>query len=702
MREESSLNTIESAFSLPQLCRYFSELSPRPMLAVEGPTSIVRYVNAAFLSLSGASREELIGQPFAVCVPEGEKNGCVGLLERVYRSGRPESLAEQNHRDRHPAYWSYTVWAILGTDEHPAGVMIQVTDSTEIALYRIQAAAMNQALIVGSVRQHELTEAADDLNEKLRAQVLERRRIENALRESEDRVHRALDAGELGTFNLELATNALTTDARFRAVFGVAEERINYDHAFVLLHPEDRERVIDTFAAAIRPVDPIPYVAEYRVVHPDGSIHWVHARGRSAFVGEEPGRKPTSFDGTIADITERKRTEEELKKSHLVLQSHAREVTRLNESLNAIGKEREYFIAVLSHELRTPLNPVLLAASMLQKDRRLDGDTRQIMQMIHGNITLEARLIDDLLDMTRMERGKLSLVRKPVDLRAVIEGAVEVCRADLDTGEFKLSVESGNGSQFIDADAGRLQQVFSNLLRNAIKFTPAGGTIRMRSYCNGDTCTTEVSDSGQGMEAVFIPRAFSAFEQSDKSPARKAGLGLGLAICKTIVELHEGTITAQSEGKGRGATFIVTLPALKGVARETVEKTPAPSELARAVKPLRILLVEDHADTARLMRRLLAIDGHEVRWAADVAAALQLAATFDFDLLLSDLGLPDGTGVDLMRALREKGSLLPGIILSGYGQDRDIERSLEAGFAAHLVKPLSLQQLHQTMATLVA
>ena len=688
MREESSLNTIESAFSLPQLCRYFSELSPRPMLAVEGPAAIVRHVNPAFLSLSGTSRDELIGQPFALCVPEGEKNGCIGLLDRVYRTGRPESLAEQKHGDGQAVYWTYTVWAILGADERPAGVMIQVMDSTETALFRAQAAAMNEALIVGAVRQHELTGAADDLNDKLR--------------ESENRVRRALDAGELGTFTIDPATNGLTADARFHAIFGVVDGPIDYEGAFAIVHPEDRPGQRDAVAAATRPIDPVPYISEYRIVHPDGSIRWILARGRAAFSGEGLARKLLSFDGTVADITERKRTEEALSNSYVELQSHAREVTRLNESLNAIGKEREYFIAVLSHELRTPLNPVLLAASMLQKDRRLDGDTRQIMQMIHGNITLGARLIDDLLDMTRMERGKLSLVRKPVDLRAVIEGAVEVCRADLDAGEFKLSVESGNGSQFIDADAGRLQQVFSNLLRNAIKFTPAGGTIRMRSYCNGDTCTTEVSDSGQGMEAVFIPRAFSAFEQSDKSPARKAGLGLGLAICKTIVELHEGTITAQSEGKGRGATFIVTLPAVKGVARETVEKTPAPSELARAVKPLRILLVEDHADTARLMRRLLAIDGHEVRWAADVAAALQLAATFDFDLLLSDLGLPDGTGVDLMRALREKGSLLPGIVLSGYGQDRDIERSLEAGFAAHLVKPLSLQQLHQTMATLVA
>lgn len=701
MDRQSTWMIGDRAINLPLLCRYSSDLSPYPMLAVEGSNSIVRYVNDAFLKLSGVSREALLGRPFAEGVPEGAMNGCVDLLERVYRTGRHEFLMEQKHGEREPAYWSYGVWPIQGMDQRPAGLMIQVMECTEVALSRTRAKEANEAMMLSAVKQHELAEAAEDLNRQLRNQFLERKRVDEALRESEERVRRALEAGELGTFNIDPATNSLTTDARFLAIFGVAEEQIDYEGAFALVHPDDRQGQRDAVAAATRPIDPVPYMAEYRIVHPDGSIRWVHAKGRARFVGEGPERKLMSFDGTVAGITERKRTEEELVKSHQVLQSHAKEVMRLNESLQAIGKEREYFIAVLSHELRTPLNPVLLAASMLEKDARLDEDTRQLMRMVHANITLEARLIDDLLDITRMERGKLSVVRQPVDLKGVIDGAIEACRADLDAGGLTLSVDSGRGSHFVNADAGRMQQVVSNLIRNAIKFTPAGGTIRIRSYCSGDSCSVEVRDSGMGMEAEFIPRAFEAFEQGDKSRARKAGLGLGLAICKTIVELHEGSIVAKSEGKGRGSTFIVTLPTLRGMVKLPVEGEPTLPDGPGGLKGLRILLVEDHPDSARLMRRLLIAEGHAVQLAGDVATALNLAGAQSFDLLLSDLGLPDGTGVDLMRTLRAAGSRLPGIVLSGYGQDQDIARSLEAGFAAHLVKPLSLKQLRNAMAELI-
>jgi two-component system, chemotaxis family, CheB/CheR fusion protein len=323
------------------------------------------------------------------------------------------------------------------------------------------------------------------------------------------------------------------------------------------------------------------------------------------------------------------------------------------------------------------------------------------MQMIQRNVTLEARLIDDLLDMTRMERGKLTLDRRPLDLGRVRAQAVEACGADLESCGLTLELSLGSGPQTVEGDMGRLQQVFSNLLRNSIKFTPAGGSIRVRSRREQQMFVVDVSDSGAGIDPEFIPRAFSAFEQADKTHTRKAGLGLGLAICKTIVDLHGGTITAQSEGKGLGATFVVSLPAMAGARPATGQHEPAEPEEPRPVKPLRILLVEDHADTARFMRRLLTKDGHAVQWAGNVAAGLKLAAEQPFDLLLSDLGLPDGTGVDLMRALRREGSMLPGIVLSGYGQDEDVARSCQAGFAAHLVKPLSPEKLHDAIAALV-
>jgi len=374
------------------------------------------------------------------------------------------------------------------------------------------------------------------------------------------------------------------------------------------------------------------------------------------------------------------------------------ELTDTSESLNArlqaAVKEKEYFIAVLSHELRTPLTPVLFAASIHQDDQSIEPGMREIMQMIYRNITLEARLIDDLLDMTRMERGKLTLDRSAVDLRRVVERAVENCKVDLEGAQLTLDVDAGIWPLIVDADAVRMQQVFSNLLRNAIKFTPAGGSIRIRFRCDPDSCAVEVIDTGIGLDPAFLPNAFSAFEQGDKTSARGAGLGLGLAICKTIVDLHGGIISVQSDGKDRGATFIVTLPAIAGAHSAAVEAVPAARRRAR---PLRILLVEDEPDTARAMRHLLKADGHSVLWAADVADAMKHAEANQFDLLLSDLGLPDGSGIDLMRALRQQGLMFPGIVLSGYGQDQDLARTEEAGFAAHLIKPLSVQMLRDAI-----
>jgi two-component system CheB/CheR fusion protein len=296
-----------------------------------------------------------------------------------------------------------------------------------------------------------------------------------------------------------------------------------------------------------------------------------------------------------------------------------------------------------------------------------------------------------------MERGKLLMDRRRVDLRSVLEQALAACRAELEAAGLTADLETGAGLPIVEADAARLQQVFSNLLRNSIKFTPPGGSICVRSSCDGDSCVVEVIDNGAGIAPEFLPRVFSAFEQGDKAQSRSGGLGLGLAICKMVVSLHGGDITAHSDGKGKGAKFVVRLPAL--VERPAIAAAPGSGEpdRPRPGKPLRILLVEDHADTAGIIRRLLKADGHTVHWVASVGEALKIAAAYEFDLLLSDLGLPDGTGVELMGSLRQRGSAFPGIVLSGYGQDQDITRTREAGFAAHLIKPLNAQTLREAI-----
>jgi len=268
---------------------------------------------------------------------------------------------------------------------------------------------------------------------------------------------------------------------------------------------------------------------------------------------------------------------------------------------------------------------------------------------------------------------------------------------EIESCHLTVYVESNNMPQVVFADESRLLQVFTNLLRNAAKFTPAGGKIHIRSRWEEGKCTVEVIDTGEGIDAEFLPRIFSAFEQRESPYTRRRGLGLGLAICKTIVGLHEGTITASSKGKGEGTTFVVTLPAAElELSTPDLESPPAPV-VPPARVPRRILLVEDHADTAKMMSRILKHDGHTVQWAADMAAGLRLAGSDEFDLLLCDLGLPDGTGWEFMHALRACGSTLPGIVLSGYGQDQDLQRSRDAGFQAHLTKPVNLQTLRDAI-----
>ena len=410
-------------------------------------------------------------------------------------------------------------------------------------------------------------------------------------------------------------------------------------------------------------------------------------------VGGEGSRKVAIL---FNDITERKRVENDLKSASISAE-HAKAAA---EDAN---RAKDHFLAVLSHELRTPLAPVVVSVSMLLQDPRLDPDTRDNLEMIRRNVELETRLIDDLLDVTRIERGKVELDRQPVELATILRRAAEVCTPDIEARKLEFRVDLGPEAPYlIFADAARLQQVIWNLLKNAIKFTPKGGTISLCCFREHDHVRVEVRDSGVGIEPHVLPRLFNAFEQGDRRITRQfGGLGLGLAISKALAEMHGGTLTAASPGHGRGATFILRLPllpALKSAISNSEILTPA------APTPpvcLRILLVEDHGDTARVMHRLLSVEGHQVHSAADVATALRLAQEQPFDLLLSDLGLPDGSGLDLLHQLRAQGHTFPAIALSGFGRDQDIQQSRAAGFLTHLTKPVSLPKLADALAKVI-
>jgi len=424
----------------------------------------------------------------------------------------------------------------------------------------------------------------------------------------------------------------------------------------------------------------------------DGSYRWFLSR---AIPIRDKQGKVLCWFGTNTDVTEQLQTQAEL--------AAAKEsAERAKEVAEQANRAKDHFLAVLSHELRTPLTPVVIGLSILEDRPDFDPKIRETLGMIRSNVEMEARLIDDLLDVTRIARGKVELNRTPVELCTIIQRAVEVCRPDIEARRLHFGVDLGPAAPYwVEADVSRLQQVFWNLLKNSVKFTPHDGCVGIRCLPNGEHVLVEVKDSGIGIEPGSLSRIFDAFEQTDRSATRQfGGLGLGLAISKALVELHGGNIEAHSEGRNKGATFRIRLPLS---ARVRQPEVPMPAAAPQGVvRPLHILLVEDHGVTAQMIRMVLAEKGHTVELAGDVATALKLANWKTFDLLLSDLGLPDGSGHDLIRELRERGHKFPAIALSGYGQEEDISRSYQAGFAAHLTKPASREAIFGMVASVAS
>jgi HAMP domain-containing protein/signal transduction histidine kinase/ActR/RegA family two-component response regulator len=371
-------------------------------------------------------------------------------------------------------------------------------------------------------------------------------------------------------------------------------------------------------------------------------------------------------------------------------QSLAAELQKTNLELEEKARSnlaKDHFLAMLSHELRTPLTPVLACALALESEPELPKDIQESLQMIRRNVELEARLIDDLLDLTRIDRGKVQLNFDVVDAHTLLQNALEICQAEIDRKHLTHSLNLGAQKVHMRADPARLQQIFWNLINNAVKFTPPNGQIIIttRNDSNGQV-RVEIADTGLGIEAEALPKIFDAFEQGGRT--QLGGLGLGLAISKTLVEAHKGTITAQSAGRNKGSTFTLVFPTCE---KAEAQIAPAVSPQLPERQPMRILLVEDHEDTNRSLTNLLRRRGYHVQSALNFQSAVDLGANEQFDVLISDLALPDGSGIDLMQKLSSKPLLR--IALTGFGMEDDIRKSYEAGFQHHLVKPIDLNKL---------
>ena len=396
----------------------------------------------------------------------------------------------------------------------------------------------------------------------------------------------------------------------------------------------------------------------------------------------------------------------ELQKTNLELAEKAETQAQLlreqaaRAEAEAANKAKDRFIAMLSHELRASLSPILFLSSSLGQDPAVPDHIREQLDVIARNVELEARLIDDLLDVTRISQGKLSLTFETVDAHELLRSSLGICSNEISAKSLTVHLELEAIGHHIRADAARLRQVFWNLIKNAVKFTPPGGQLQLRSSNpQSSWFRLEVIDNGIGIAPDVLPRIFDAFEQG--GGAGSGGLGLGLTISKAIVELHEGRIFASSAGANKGATLLIELPnVVPGSADPYSSKIHVHPSAIDATHP-RILLVDDHVDTVRPMQLFLQASGYQVTIAASVAEALRWAAQEEFDLLVSDIGLPDGSGEDLIRQLREKGRNQPSIALSGWGTQEDIERSRVAGFQVHLIKPISPHQLQATIDQLI-
>ncbi len=510
--------------------------------------------------------------------------------------------------------------------------------------------------------------------------ISDRRQMEVALRDSEARYRTLAQAIPQFVFITSAEGQNEYVNQQFCDYTGLSvEQMLNLDWLSIL-HPLDAERTGDRWMESVRTGE--FYEIEYRLRRADGEYRWF--LGQAAPLKDEQGRIVQWF-GTCTDIHDRK----QLEKERVLLFEQERASRQEAETANRLKDE---FLAVLSHELRSPLNPILGWTNLLQGGRLDEAKTAQALATIERNAKLQAQLIEDLLDISRIMQGKLMLNATPVSLAFVITAALETVHLAIEAKNIHLEVTLEPNINPVFGDGGRLQQVVWNLLSNAVKFTPASGRVKVNLTSIDDCAQIQVTDTGKGINAEFTPFVFEYFRQEDGSTTRKfGGLGLGLAIARQIVELHGGQIWADSLGEEQGATFTVQLPLLQ------IENSAIPDEATNLVSPhpspltgIRALVVDDDADTREFLSFLLESAGAIVLVATSAPEVLLSFERFNPDILLSDIGMPGMDGYALIQAIRatEQGQNLPAIALTAYAGELDQQQALATGFQQHISKPV--------------
>ena len=504
--------------------------------------------------------------------------------------------------------------------------------------------------------------------------VTDRLRAEEALRRSQERLELAQRAGRIGTFEWNIPTGEVTWTEAEAALYGLAPSAFGgrYENWLQAVHPDDRSRAQGDVTRAVE--ECAPFDTEFRVVWPSGAIRRIAAKGTVFY--DDAGR-PLRMLGINMDVTERKEAEEALREA---------------------DRRKDEFLAMLAHELRNPLAPIRAGLHLLGVVEQDDPRSARVREMLARQVQQLVRLVDDLLELSRISRGDIELRREPVGLESAIAGAIETSRPLIDERGHRLAVRLPSEPLVLDADPVRLSQIVANLLNNAARYTDPGGHITVSAERHGDGAAIHVADDGVGIPVEMLSRVFDPFTQVDRSSARShRGLGIGLALVKTLAELHGGSVAVSSAGPGTGSEFTVRLPLARA---DGAVGAASDGEQPRASAGCRILVVDDNRDAAESLGLLLETMGHEVRVAHAGEEGLLAMRAFAPMVVLLDIGMPDMDGYEVARRIRsEEGSGRAVLVaITGWGQDEDRRRAREAGFDHHLTKPVDPAELQKLLA----
>ena len=508
----------------------------------------------------------------------------------------------------------------------------------------------------------------------LAAQVafaVERTRTEEAARFSEERLRFALDAAMMGTWDWDLQTNTVQWSDNLEAIHGLPHG--TFDGTFESysreVHPDDRERVFASVTRAIAGEG--EHDVEYRLMAPDGSVRWAEGKGRVHYVDGRPLR----MSGVCMIVTRRKEAE----------------LAKL-EAAHEAARMKDEFLATLSHELRTPLNAILGWVQIVESGMAPPDRLQDALKVIGRNARMQAQLIEDILDVSRIISGKLEIDVAPVTLKTVIAAAASTALPAALANGIEVTTDVPDYLPPVNGDADRLQQVLANVLSNAVKFTDRGGRVTLRATAATDAVTVEISDTGVGISPEFLPFVFERFRQGDsRSTRRHGGLGLGLAIAKHIVDLHGGRIGVESDGPGCGTTIRLRLPA--ATATEAIDVARPVDVASVTLTGVRALVVDDHDDTRGLLKALFESAGAVVMDASSANEALAIAMVSPPDLLVADVGMPDIDGYTLVKRFREAHPHVPSIAVTAYARAEDAAQARSAGFDAYHAKPIAAPDL---------